>query len=194
MDKKVELTVINISNSQEQAPAYALILEDIEGQRQLPIIIGSPEAQAITIPLKNLVPPRPLTHDLFATCLLELGSSIREILIYKAVDGIFFSYIYLTRGIEIIKIDSRTSDAIALALRFHCPIYIYESILERECVRILEQDIEQYGEHEVPVKEDKELGIKTQSLSSLKKALAKAIEEENYELASVLRDEIARRK
>ena len=114
MDKKVELQVINITNSQAQIGAFAMLLGEVDGERQLPIIIGPAEAQATALYLKGVKTPRPLTHDLFITSLTVLGASLIRVLIYKAKDGIFCSYIYLKKDNEIIRIDARTSDAIAL--------------------------------------------------------------------------------
>lgn len=188
MDKKIELQVLNISNSQAQVGAYALVLGEVDGERQLPIIIGPAEAQATALCLKGVKAPRPLTHDLFYTCLNILGAKMLRVLIYKAKEGVFYSYIYLQKEEEIIRIDSRTSDAIALAVRSDCPIYIYESILEREYIRLDESnspDTEQNTESETS---------DSANISSLEEALTQAIKEENYELAARLRDEINRKK
>lgn len=114
MDKKIELQVINITNSQAQVGAFAMLLGEVNGERQLPIIIGPAEAQATALYLKGVKTPRPLTHDLFITSLTMLGASLIRVLIYKAKDGIFYSYIYLKKDEEIIRIDARTSDAVAL--------------------------------------------------------------------------------
>ena len=184
MEKKVELQVLNLTRSQAEANAFAMVLGEVNGERQLPIIIGAGEAQSIALHLKGVQYPRPLTHDLFVSCLTSFSITLTEILIYRAEEGVFYSRIYLKKGEEIIEADSRTSDAIALAIRIHCPIYIYESILEKECI-VSSEFIET---------EEEKKNIEEESLQSLKKALAKAIENENYELASVLRDEILRRK
>lgn len=188
MDKKIELQVLNISNSQAQVGAYALLLGEVEGKRQLPIIIGPAEAQATALSLKGVKAPRPLTHDLFYTCLNILGTKMLRVLIYKAKEGVFYSYIYLKKDEEIIRIDSRTSDAIALAVRSECPIYIYESILEREHIRM--------DDAETPAAEqnNEEETSDSVSISSLEEALDKAIREENYELAARIRDQINRKK
>ena len=140
MDKKVELQVINITNSQAQVGAFAMLLGEVDGERQLPIIIGPAEAQATALYLKGVKTPRPLTHDLFITSLTILGASLIRVLIYKAKDGIFYSYIYLKKDEEIIRIDARTSDAVALAVRADCPILIYESILEQECLHMSSEE------------------------------------------------------
>lgn len=140
MDKKVELQVINITNSQAQVGAFAMLLGEVDGERQLPIIIGPAEAQATALYLKGVKTPRPLTHDLFITSLTILGASLIRVLIYKAKDGIFYSYIYLKKDEEIIRIDARTSDTVALAVRADCPILIYESILEQECLHMSSEE------------------------------------------------------
>ena len=177
MDKKVELQVINITNSQAQIGAFAMLLGEVDGERQLPIIIGPAEAQATALYLKGVKTPRPLTHDLFITSLTVLGSSLIRVLIYKAKDGIFYSYIYLKKDNEIIRIDARTSDAIALAVRADCPILIYESILEQERLHLS-------GEERTRSGQINDEGI------SLEEALQQAIKEENYELAARIRDQI----
>lgn len=187
MDKKIELQVLNISNSQAQVGAYALVLGEVEGERQLPIIIGPAEAQATAICLKGVKAPRPLTHDLFYTCLNVLGTKMLRVLIYKAKEGVFYSYIYLQKDEEIIRIDSRTSDAIALAVRADCPIFIYESILEREYIRLDDSD-------QPDTEQQEEETNDSDNVNSLEQALEQAIKEENYELAARLRDEINRRK
>lgn len=190
MDKKVELQVLNISNSQAQVGAYAMLLGDVDGERQLPIIIGPAEAQAIALYLKGIKAPRPLTHDLFYSCLFILGSPLLKVLIYKAKEGVFYSYIYLKKEEEIIRMDARTSDAIALAVRFDCPVYIYESILEKECIKLTDAEAEEMQEKA----EEDSAEVKTVKVTSLEEKLSKAIKEENYELAARLRDEIKRQK
>ena len=136
MDKKIELKVVNISNSQAQAPAFAMLLQEMDGERQFPIIIGPAEAQAITFKLNSIKPIRPLTHDLFTTTLTVFDISLSEVLIYKAQEGVFYSQIFLKKDEEITRIDSRSSDAIALAVRFNAPIYIYESVLDKESISL----------------------------------------------------------
>lgn len=191
MDKKIELQILNITNSQAQVGAFAMLLGEVDGERQLPIIIGSAEAQSTALYLKGVKTPRPLTHELFTTCLSALGAELLRVLIYKAEDGVFYSYIYLKRENEIIRIDARTSDAIALAIRSESPVFIYESILDRECLRIPgdHSDKDSYSE------EDKADNPPTPvSLSSLEKALQQAIKDENYELAARIRDEIKQKQ
>lgn len=186
MDKKVELQVVNITNSQAQVGAFAMLLGEVGGERQLPIIIGPAEAQATALYLKGVKTPRPLTHDLFTTSLNALGTNLIRVLIYKAKEGIFYSYIYLKKDEEIIRIDARTSDAIALAVRADCPILIYDSILEQECLhmsskkRTRSEETDNEEEHDLP-------GATSRTLEE---ALEQAIKDENYELAARIRDQI----
>ena len=191
--KKVELKVINITNSQAQVGAFAMLLGEVDGDRQLPIIIGPAEAQATALYLKGIKTPRPLTHDLFITTLMALGASLIRVLIYKAKNGIFYSYIYLKKEEEIIRIDARTSDAIALAVRSDCPILIFESILEQECLHISDEKrdrFEEADEDEDHEEEEEEHSASTPFSISLEDALQQAIKDENYELAAQIRDQI----
>ena len=130
--KRVKLKVMGISYSQTQSGAYALILIEDNGERRIPIIIGGFEAQAIVIKLENLDPPRPLTHDLFKKFADEFNISVVEVVVYKLEEGVFFSKLVCNNGEKEFSIDSRTSDAVAIALRFECPIFILEEILEIE--------------------------------------------------------------
>lgn len=190
MDKKVELQVINITNSQAQVGAFAMLLGEVEGERQLPIIIGPAEAQATALYLKGIKTPRPLTHDLFTTSLTVLGASLIRVLIYKAKDGIFYSYIYLKKDEEIIRIDARTSDAVALAVRADCPILIYESILEQECLHMSAEERNRSEETDDDEGSEEEHSSSAPTSISLENALQQAIKDENYELAAQIRDQI----
>ncbi len=182
--KKVELQVVSISNSHAQAGAYALLLEEKDGDRQLPVIIGTTEAQALVMELRGIVPPRPFTHTLFASVIEVLGAHLLRVLIYKADNGVFYSYIYLRQEETIYRIDSRTSDAIILALRMDAPILIYESILEAEHIKT-------GGEDSYKDNTDTTGHAHTErELNSLKAALQKAVKDENYEQAALLRDQI----
>ena len=184
--KKIELQVLNISNSQAQAGAYALVLGEVDGKRQLPIIIGATEAQAMIIEMKGIVPPRPLTHNLFASVLEVLGVKLMRILIYKVDNGIFYSYLYMKTEETILRSDARTSDAVALALRMNAPIFIYEDILEAECLKIVEGSTDATKDSE----QDKDELLQEDSIDILKTALQKAVDEEDYERAARLRDQI----
>ena len=191
MDKKVELQVLNISNSQAQVGAYAMVLGEVDGERQLPIIIGPAEAQATAICLKGIKAPRPLTHDLFYSCLNVLGATLLRVLIYKAKEGVFYSYIYFKKDEEIIRIDTRTSDAVGMAIRAECPILIYESILEQECLRISNEERRHPEESDEEAEDEKKRDLPRNVTSmSLEEALDQAIKDENYELAAKIRDRI----
>ena len=179
--KKIELQVLNISNSQAQVGAYALVLGEAGGERQLPIIIGATEAQAMVIEMKGIVPPRPLTHNLFASVLEVLGVKLMRILIYKVDNGVFYSYLYMKAEETILRIDARTSDAVALALRMNAPIFVYE-----ECLKTGESTTDPMGGSEP----DKDELLQEDTIGILKTALQKAIEEEDYERAAQIRDQI----
>lgn len=178
---EVELNVHDMSSTLQPADAYALVLEEINGNRKLPIIIGSLEAQAIRVVMMGYKTPRPLTHDLFLTLTREIGAKLKKVLIYKVKDGVYYSYLFIENEGKEIKIDSRTSDAIALAMRCECPIYTTNEIIESEQL----QDMGTKGFS---------VSVNVVDLKVLKEALAKAVEEENYEQASRLRDEIIRRE
>ena len=190
--KKVELEVLNINNSHTQAGAFALVLLEKDGTRQLPIIVGASEAQAIILELKGITPPRPLTHALFASVLDALGAQLLRVLIYKVESGVYYAYLYLRAGDTIFRIDSRTSDAIILALRMAAPIFIYDDILEAGHIRISDLEDEEQGKAANSNKTNAPSQTEPQepTLDSLKKALEKAVEKENYEQAAVLRDKI----
>lgn len=185
--KKVELQVLNISNSQAQAGAYALVLGEVDGKRQLPVIIGASEAQAMVIELKGIVPPRPLTYNLFASVLEVLGVQLMHVLIYKVDNGVFYSYLYMKEDETILRIDARTSDAVALALRMSAPIFIYEEILETEQLKTEKNTDNDHENEQEDLSKDNALDI-------LKAALQKAVEEEDYEHAALLRDQINQHK
>ena len=185
--KKIELQVLNISNSQAQAGAYALVLGEAGGERQLPIIIGATEAQAMVIEMKGIVPPRPLTHNLFASVLEVLGVKLMRVLIYKVDNGVFYSYLYMKAEETIFRIDARTSDAVALALRMNAPIFVYEDILETECLKTGESSTGPVVGGNDPGKEEL---LQEDTADILKAALQKAIEEEDYERAAQLRDQL----
>src|ERR1700744_5368650 len=127
--KKIKLDIVGLSYSQTQSGAYALVLGGVSGRRRLPIIIGSFEAQAIAIEIEKMTPSRPLTHDLFKSIGEAFHLNVQEVTIYNLVDGIFYSKLVCSDGKKVVEIDARTSDAIAIAVRFDCPIYTYEFIL-----------------------------------------------------------------
>ena len=187
--KLIELKVNRISYSQSQNGAYALILEEVEGERKLPIVIGGFEAQSIAIALdNNIEPPRPLTHDLFRNFSKTFEIKLNKVIIHKLIDGIFYSSLICERDkIEEI-LDARTSDSIALALRFDAPIFTYSKILDKAVI-IMKKEISEKN-----IEKKFEKGYKNISIKDLNKKINDAIEVENYELAAKLRDEINQRK
>ena len=198
----IKLTIKGISYSQTQSGAYALVLSEIEGTRTLPIIIGAFEAQSIAIALeKEIRPPRPLTHDLFKTFADRFLINVQQVIIHKLVDGVFFSSLICERdGVEEV-IDTRTSDAIALAVRFNAPIFTYENILDKAGIYLkveeelfIEDDLE---EDEIEIELEEAIQQKNSfsdfTLEELNKQLNDAVTNENYELAAKIRDEISKR-
>lgn len=200
---KIRLNVLGISYSQTQTGAYALVLTEEKGDRRIPIIIGGFEAQAIAIQLEGLKPPRPLTHDLFLSFSMSFRINLVEVDIFKLEEGVFYSKLICNNGGKNIEIDARTSDAIALALRFKCPIYTSEEILQKSGIVI---DIEQVGKAKVSKKQPKDIEstdistlpgsekYKNLDAGALEKLLEEAVKNEEYEKASMIRDEIERRK
>ena len=195
----IQLLINGISYSQTQNGAYALILSEIEGERKLPIVIGTNEAQSIAIAIeKEIKPPRPLTHDLFKNFCVRFDIKIKQVIIHKLVDGVFYSSVICERdGIEEI-IDSRSSDAIALAIRFEAPIYTYENILEKAGVVIkVEKEIDEKSLlKELFSDENSEIensGLKEKTTKELEELLKIAVQNENYESAAKIRDEISNR-
>jgi bifunctional DNase/RNase len=189
--EKVKLRIVGLSYSQTQSGAYALVLGENKGKRRLPIIIGGFEAQAIAIQLEDMTPTRPLTHDLFKSFADSFKISIKEVLIYNLVEGIFYSKLLCVQDGKEIEIDARTSDAIALAVRFKCPIYTHEFILSSAGI-VIEVDPEKAMTEMAkrnPVKPEKR-----KTFSELEELLKEALAAEDYEKASKLRDEIKERK
>ncbi|MCD8165181.1 MAG: DUF151 domain-containing protein [Bacteroides sp.] len=177
VDRKIELKVLEVTQSDRDASVFAMILGEVSGDRQLPVIISALEAQSILIMLRELSVPRPFTHDLFFSVAGKFDFDLKEVLIYRADEGIFFAYTCFEKDGEVCRIDSRTSDAVALALRFRSPIYIYELVLDSESATVGRDDT-------IPA-------IKPASnIKILRKALEKAIKNENYELAAILSDQI----
>jgi len=190
--KKIELEIVAISHTATQSSNYALVLGEIEGVRRLPIVIGAFEAQAIAVAMERMSPPRPMTHDLMCNVMNTFEVELKEVIISNLDTGVFYARLVCLRNGDVIEIDSRTSDALALAVRVDCPIYTYEFILEAAGVVL-----------ETPeIAEDEEVGVstrKTNSLSDfdvneLKKRLDEALKEENYEYAALIRDEISRKE
>ncbi|HEK22370.1 MULTISPECIES: bifunctional nuclease family protein [unclassified Mucilaginibacter] len=197
--KKIELDIVGLSYSQTQSGAYALVLGEINGRRRLPIIIGSFEAQAIAIEIEKMTPSRPLTHDLFKSLGQAFNISVQEIIIYNLVDGIFYAKLVCFDGKRTVEIDARTSDAIAVSVRFDCPIYTYEFILSTAGIVIEGNDFV-YLENINETPEEKTAipnasgSYNTLSEDELKSRLQQALAEEAYEKAAKIRDELNKRK
>ncbi|TDS16169.1 bifunctional nuclease family protein [Sphingobacterium paludis] len=206
--KKIKLDIVGLSYSQTQSGAYALVLGEIGGNRRLPIIIGGFEAQAIAVEIEKMQPSRPLTHDLFKTFADNFHINVQEVLIYNLIDGIFFAKLICSDGEKTIELDSRTSDAVALAVRFGSPIYTYDFIMDAAGIIIESNDfaflenIENLPQKENTLHKEPEPEKKKQTKSpyanlndeQLEATLNKAIEAEQYETAAKIRDEIERRK
>jgi bifunctional DNase/RNase len=203
--KTVQLNIIGLTYSQSQSNAYALLLGEENGPRRLPIVIGAYEAQSIAIALEGEnKPPRPLTHDLFTSLSLSYNIYLKEVVVHKLKEGIFYSYLVFELNGDIKQLDSRTSDAVALALRFNCPIYTYESILDKAGIildedktkspALLETSITKTDDSKLDkVEKAKPSNLSRLSEIALNKRLNQALEKEDYELAALIRDELNRR-
>ncbi|SRR6056297_3368263 len=193
--EKIALKVVGLSYSQTQTGAYALILKEAKGNRRLPIIIGGAEAQAIAIPLEKMTPSRPLTHDLFKSFLDEFEIQLEEVIIYNLVEGIFFAKIICKQNGKSLEIDARSSDAVALALRCEKPIFTHDFILGSAGI-IIDED----AEEETTVQDISMENVASKeptgkkSIEKLEDELETALEKEDYEKASRLRDEIKKLK
>lgn len=189
--KKIRLKILGLSYSQDQSGAYALVLAETDGNRRIPIIIGAVEAQAIAINLEGLKPPRPLTHDLFTSVLSTFNIQITEVFIHSFEEGIFYAEMKMSGDKGNFNIDSRTSDAIALALRCNCPIFTTEEVMTQTGIIIDFEDTEE--EKSLEEELDDHSIYDEFTLEELNEMLDKAISNEEYEKASVIRDEISRR-
>ncbi|HNS18151.1 MAG TPA: DUF151 domain-containing protein [Bacteroidales bacterium] len=189
--EKIRLKIVGMSYSQSQSGAYVLILAEASGKRRLPIIIGGFEAQAIAMELEKMKPSRPLTHDLFRNFAKQFSIEIKEVIINKFHEGVFYALLICEHEGERFEIDSRTSDAVALSLRFRCPVYTYDTILQAAGIEMEGEKSREKQEYndDIAFSEHKDL-----SLNELQKLLEKAVEGEEYEKASLIRDEINRRK
>jgi bifunctional DNase/RNase len=194
--KKVKLEIVALSHSVTQSNNYAVVLGEEGGPRRLPIVIGGFEAQAIAVAMERMTPNRPLTHDLFKQTLETFQIELKEIIINNLLDGIFYARLICLKEGEIYEIDSRTSDALAMAVRFKCPIFTYEFILDAAGV-VLEANEEEGSKAEEPVSaqsEEKKSSLTQLSMEDLNNQLEEALAKEDYEQAARIRDEINRRK
>jgi len=193
--KKIELEIVALSHSITQTHSYAVVLGEVNGLRRLPIVIGGFEAQAIAVALERMQPSRPLTHDLMKNFMNAFNVELMEIVINDLQEGIFYSKLVCVNEHDTVEIDSRTSDALALAVRFGCPIYTYEHILES--AGILMEDTNKGKKSDIPVDETstatrEELG--KMSMEELQNLLSEVLEQEDYLRAIAIRDEINKRK
>ncbi len=200
---KIRLNVLGISYSQTQSGAYALVLTEEHGDRRIPIIIGGFEAQAIAIQLEGLSPPRPLTHDLFLSFATAFNITLMEVNIYRLEEGVFYSKLICVNGEREVTIDARTSDAIALALRFKCPIFTTEDIMSQSGIVLdAENEVDEEIVDDKPIRSSLDKPpphksgdeFKEYTAQELKEMLDVAVKKENYEKASLIRDEMNRRK
>jgi bifunctional DNase/RNase len=194
--EKVRLEIIDLRNSDTQTAAYVLLLGETGGKRRIPVIIGIFEAQSIAMQLENMKPARPLTHDLFKNFAKAFEITLEEVIIDKLEEGVFHSKLVCNKEGERMEVDARTSDAIALAVRFRCPIFTYEHILASigfvmEESEAAGQDVFEPAEEKKPVS-DKDLS--KADTEELKDLLKRAIDDEAYERASKIRDELNKRK
>lgn len=194
--KRIELGIVALSHSMTQSHNYAVVLGERKGQRRLPIVIGSFEAQAIAVAMERMVPNRPLTHDLFKNTLDTFGIQLREVVINNLLDGIFYSRLICVKNGEMFEIDSRTSDAIAMAVRFECPIYTYDFILEAAGIVLDEQD-ETSGHQPVITQTTTTAeyeALDAYSSEALIDKLQEVLDAEDYEMAAKIRDELKKRE
>lgn len=195
--KKIELEIVALSHSITQSHSYAVVLGEVNGLRRLPIVIGGFEAQAIAVALERMQPSRPLTHDLMKNFMNAFQVELHEIIINDLQEGIFYSKLVCSSDHDTVEIDSRTSDALALAVRFGCPIYTYENILESAGILMEDAEGKKKEKQEVVVEDEASMGkedLKTMTLEELNQLLNEVLESEDYIRAIAIRDEINTRK
>lgn len=190
---RIRLEIVGMSYSQSQSGAYALILGEIKGNRRLPIIIGGAEAQAIAVELERIKPTRPLTHDLFKSFADTYQIQLKEVIIDQFKQGVFHAKLVCVHNDTENLIDSRTSDAVALAIRFKCPIFTYERIMT-EAGMVMDENASLSETMTTPAPASEGAGFGEFSMNELEEMLQKAVEQEDYEKASQIRDEIRKRK
>jgi uncharacterized protein len=191
--QKIELEIVALSHSITQSNSYAVILGEVNGLRRLPIVIGGFEAQAIAVALENMNPSRPLTHDLMKNFMTAFDIQLQEVYICDLQEGIFFSKLVCHTANDTIEIDSRTSDALALAVRFGCPIYVYAHILEQAGLENESGEKNKITPTAIASNPNPNKGLSNMSLTELNALLNEVLEQEDYIRAIDIRDEIAKR-
>lgn len=199
--EKIQLEILGLSSSQSQSGSFALVLGETDGNRRLPIIIGMFEAQAIAIEIEKIIPNRPMTHDLFKSFGHSFNYTIKEIVISDLKEGVFFAKIVCENDSKTVEIDARPSDAIAIGLRFNAPIYTYEKIMTDAGIILTDESEDEASDLTAEIKKDEpkssvtseDKPLKDHSYDKLKEMLNKALEEEDYEKAAKIRDELNRR-
>lgn len=189
--KKIDLEIVALSHSVTQSHNYAVVLGELSGNRRLPIVIGGFEAQAIAVAMERMIPNRPLTHDLFKNTLDTFDVELKEVIINNLLDGIFYAQLVCTRDDREFVIDSRTSDAIAMAVRFKSPIYTFDFIMEQ--AGVVMDDTEEEVKSNILSEEVKPDSFDQYSTKALKQMLDDVLENEDYERAAKIRDEINNR-
>lgn len=199
--EKIQLEILGLSSSQSQSGSFALVLGETDGNRRLPIIIGMFEAQAIAIEIEKIIPNRPMTHDLFKSFGHSFNYTIKEIVISDLKEGVFFAKIVCENDSKTVEIDARPSDAIAIGLRFNAPIYTYEKIMTDAGIILTDESEDEASDLTAEIKKDEpktstaseDKPLKDHSYDKLKEMLNKALDEEDYEKAAKIRDELNRR-
>ncbi|MCC7465588.1 MAG: bifunctional nuclease family protein [Saprospiraceae bacterium] len=191
--KRIELEIVALSHSMTQSHNYAVVLGERRGKRRLPIVIGSFEAQAIAVALERMVPNRPLTHDLFKNAFDAFDIQLKEVIISNLLDGIFYARLVCVKNGELFEIDSRTSDAIAMAVRFECPIFTYDFILEAAGVILEEQEGGSFSTVPAPAELDED-AIETWPIDALRGRLQESLDHEESDMAAKIRDDLKRRE
>lgn len=199
MTQKIQLEIVGLTSGQAHG-SYTLILGEEHGDRKLPIIIGSFEAQAIAIEIEKIVPFRPMTHDLFVSFSKTFDIKVEEVIIYNLIEGVFYSKLICKMKGELYEIDARTSDAMALAVRFNCPVFTFENIMQSASITLEHEDADEPARPGAPSKDEpvlkrapKQDGFEKYSLAELEKMLDEAEKIEDYEKAASIRDEIRKR-
>ena len=192
--RKILLKVVNLITSVTQNNSFVVVLSEMGGNRRLPVVIGGAEAQSIIVAMEKMKPGRPLTHDLLKNVMMTFDIELKEVVINRFLEGVFFSQLVCVRnGVEEV-IDSRTSDAIAVALRFNCPIYTYSSIMDTAGMEVQELEEGGFPTGEELTREESESGLKGYSTEELENMLQEALEKEEYEKAASIRDELDHRR